>query len=208
MNSVLIIEDDASYRKSMGLILQAEGFNVRMAENGVSGLDMCREDRPDLILCDIMMPEMDGHSLLGLLRKDSILGDIPFVFVTALGERADLRRGMSEGADDYLIKPFSSEELVAAVVGRLHRFEIIRQNDKTTVLQEEFAFMTQQITEREQEILIMVGQGYTSKEIAKRLNIKTNTVQVHRAHLMKKLDVPNSANLARWAIITELMSSA
>ena len=81
-------------------------------------------------------------------------------------------------------------------------------NDKTTVLQEEFAFMTQQITEREQEILIMVGQGYTSKEIAKRLNIKTNTVQVHRAHLMKKLDVPNSANLARWAIITELMSSA
>ena len=207
MNSILIIEDDAPCRNSAALILRKEGFDVRAAENGAAGIAMIKENRPDLILCDIMMPGMDGHSVLEFLKQDSSWADIPFIFVTALSDRSDLRSGMSRGADDYLTKPFSSEELISAVVGRLHRFELIHQRSKTTVLQEEFAHLTQQITEREQEILILVGQGYTSKEIARRLDIKLNTVQVHRANLMKKLDVPNAANLARWAVITELMTS-
>jgi len=208
MNSILIIEDDAPCRNSAALILRKEGFNVQTAENGASGIAMIQEHRPDLILCDIMMPEMDGHSVLELVKRDSNCADIPFIFVTALSDRSNMRNGMSRGADDYLTKPFSSEELVSAVIGRLHRFELIRQRDKTTALRDEFALLTQQITEREQEILILVGQGYTSKEIAKRFNIKVNTVQVHRANLMKKLDVPNAANLARWAVITELMTTA
>ena len=208
MNSILIIEDDAPCRNSAALILRKEGFNVQTAENGASGIAMLQKHRPDLILCDIMMPEMDGHSVLELVKRDSNCADIPFIFVTALSDRSNMRNGMSRGADDYLTKPFSSEELVSAVIGRLHRFELIRQRDKTTALRDEFALLTQQITEREQEILILVGQGYTSKEIAKRFNIKVNTVQVHRANLMKKLDVPNAANLARWAVITELMTTA
>lgn len=208
MNSILIIEDDAPCRKSAALILRKEGFNVQTAENGASGIAMIQEHRPDLILCDIMMPEMDGHSVLELVKRDSNCADIPFIFVTALADRSNMRNGMCRGADDYLTKPFSSEELVSAVIGRLHRFELIRQRDKTTALQEEFAVLINQTTEREQEILILVGQGYTSKEIAKRFNIKVNTVQVHRANLLKKLDAPNAANLARWAVITELMTTA
>lgn len=207
MNSIQIIEDDASCRNSTALILRLEGFDVQTAEDAEAGIAMIRERRPDLILCDIMMPGMDGHSVLELLKSDSTTADIPFIFLTALGARADVRRGMNEGADDYLTKPFTSEELVAAVVGRLHRFEMIRQRGNISIFQEEFTHLTQNITDREREILILVGQGLTSKDIAKRLEIRINTVQVHRANLMRKLDAPNAANLARWAIISEMMTT-
>lgn len=206
MNSIQIIEDDASCRNSTALILRLEGFDVRAAEDGEAGIAMIRERHPDLILCDIMMPGMNGHSVLELLKSDSKVAHIPFIFMTALGDRTDVRQGMSAGADDYLSKPFSSEELVAAVIGRLHRFEIIRRRGDRSVLQEEYTWLTGQITDREREILVMVGRGFTSKEISNRLKIKKNTVDVHRANLMQKLDVPNAANLARWAVISELMS--
>lgn len=206
MNTIVIIEDDAACRNSAALILKKEGFSVMTAENGGAGIAIIKENSPDLILCDIMMPGLDGHSVLEHLKKESACADIPFIFVTALSSRADLRCGMCKGADDYLTKPFTSEELVSAVLGRLHRFEIIRHRNNTTALQEEFAHLTRQITAREQEILIMVGQGYTSKEIACRFDIKICTVNAHRANLMRKLDVPNAANLARWAVITELMT--
>ena len=206
MYTIQIIEDDASCRNSAAMILRLEGFDVRTAESALEGVAMIREKRPDLILCDIMMPGMDGYSVLELLKSDSTFADIPFIFQTALGDRADVRRGMNVGADDYLTKPFSSEELVAAVVGRLHRFEMIRQRGERSIFQEEYTHLTHHITDREREILLLVGQGLTSKDIAKRLAIRINTVQVHRANLMKKLDVPNAANLARWAIIAELVS--
>ncbi|MEI6209448.1 MAG: response regulator transcription factor [Desulfuromonadales bacterium] len=208
MNLIQIIEDDASCRNSTALVLRLEGFEVRTAEDAETGIAMIRERRPDLILCDIMMPGMNGHSVLELLKSDRSVSEIPFIFMTALGDRADVRKGMSEGADDYLSKPFSSEELVAAVVGRLHRFEIIRQRGDRSVLQDELAYLTRQTTGREREILALVGLGFTSKEIAKQLKINKNTVDVHRANLMKKLDVPNAANLARWAVISELMSTS
>lgn len=207
MHSIQIIEDNASCRNSAALILRLEGFDVRTAEDAEAGIAMIREKRPDLILCDIMMPGMDGHSVLELLQSDSTTADIPFIFLTALGERADVRRGMNEGADEYLSKPFSSEELVAAVTGRLHRFEMIRQRGNVSIFQEEFTYLKQNITGREREILMLVGQGLTSKGIARILEIRINTVEVHRSSLMRKLDAPNAANLARWAIIAELMSS-
>ena len=207
MNSIQIIEDDTSCRNSTALILRLEGFDVRTAENGAEGIEMVREKRPDLILCDVMMPGLGGHAVLELVKSDRTIADIPFIFVTALGDRTNIRRGMCDGADDYLTKPFSSEELLAAVTGRLHRFQMIRPRGEISALQEEFALLTRLITDREREILILVGHGLTSKDIANRLGIRINTVQVHRANLMKKLDVPNAANLARWAVITELMSS-
>src|SRR6185369_1307924 len=98
MYSILIIEDDPSICCNMELILRMEGFDVRTAGDGQSGIAAVREKRPDLILCDIMMPEMDGHVLLETLKNDRDRADIPFIFVTALGERADVRRGMAAGA--------------------------------------------------------------------------------------------------------------
>jgi DNA-binding NarL/FixJ family response regulator len=206
MHSILIIEDDPTYCKMMELILQMEGFDVRTAPDGQSGLDLLREKRPDLILCDIMMPKMDGHSVLEILKGDNTLFDIPFVFVTALGEREDVRGGMSAGADDYLSKPFSADELLAAVAGRIRRREMIKLHNVKSAFHEDKAYLRQTITKREQEVLLMVGAGDTTKEIAERLGVAPKTVEVHRANLMRKLDTTNAAGLARWAVIAELMS--
>lgn len=203
MYSILIIEDDPSICSNMELILKMEGFDVRTASDGISGLARICEKRPDLILCDIMMPAMDGNILLETLKKMDVHADIPFIFVTALGDRADIRRGMSAGADDYLTKPFSADELIAAVTARLHRLETIRLQCTNATFREEHAVLLQSISEREREVLLLVGQGITSKAIADQLGISLRTVDVHRSNLMRKLDASNAAILARWAVIAE-----
>jgi DNA-binding NarL/FixJ family response regulator len=203
MYSILIIEDDTQYRNSMELILKLEGFDVSTADTGIAGIARVREKRPDLILCDIIMPGMDGHTVLELLQGETTLADIPFIFVTALNSRAEVRRSMSEGADDYLTKPFSADELVAAVVGRLRKFEKIRMHNTKPAFQEAQAILRQHVTGREREILLLVGSGATSKQIADCLGIRPNTVEVHRSNLMRKLNAANAAILARWAFIAE-----
>ncbi len=210
MKSILVIEDDASYRNSMKLILQMEGFAVRTADCGVSGVAMIREKHPDLILCDIMMSGMDGHSVLEVLKNDYPIAKIPFIFVSALGDRTDVRRGMLEGADDYLTKPFTPEELISAIVARLQRISVFHQPDEPDEpadIQKKLDILFQKTTSREREILLLVGDGYTSKEISERLGIQRNTVEVHRANMMRKLDATNAANLAQWAAIAGMMLS-
>ena len=203
MNSILIIDDDIGSRLYAEKILTVEGFEVRTASSGESGISQLREKKPDLVLCDIMMPGMDGFSVLEFLKSDGSIADIPFIFVTAMSGRDDQRRGMCEGADDYLTKPFTAEELVSAVVSRLYRIGMFRRQSEHVPFQAEIAFLRRQITDRELEVLLLVGQGITSKDIARRLDIRLNTVEVHRASLMKKLDAPNAASLARWAVIAE-----
>jgi len=203
--SILIIEDDPSICSNMELILDMEGFDVRTAPDGVTGLARICEQRPDLILSDILMPEMDGHTLLELLKNEQDFADIPFIFVSALGERADVRRGMSAGADDYLAKPFSADELITAVTVRLHRLETMRRRSTNAAYKEEHAILRQRISVRELEVLRLVGHGATSREIATQLGISLRTVEVHRSNLMRKLDAANAAILARWAVIAEHM---
>ncbi len=205
MYSILIIEDDPAYISMMEVILQMEGFDVRTATDGSSGLALLRQKRPDVILCDIMMPDMDGHRVLETVKGECALADIPFIFVTALGERADVRLGMSAGADDYLSKPFSAFELLTAVTGRIRRHEMIHQKRRESDFQEEKAILRRKITRREREVLLLVGKGSTSRNIAERLGVRLKTVEVHRANLMNKLDAPNAATLARWAVIAEQM---
>lgn len=207
MYSILIIEDDPSICLNMKLILKMEGFVVSTAGNGREGLDCIQNQnqRPDLILCDILMPEMDGRALLDELKNNPAFADIAFIFVTAMGERSDIRRGMASGADDYLTKPFSVEELVAAVTGRLHRMETIRHHSSKSVFKDELDVLRKYISSREHEVLLQVGRGATSKEIAERLGISLRTVEVHRSNLMKKLKATNAAMLTRWAVIAERM---
>lgn len=205
MHSILIIDDDPSYLDMMETILQMEGFTVRTAHDGRSGLASLRQKRPDLILCDIMMPGMDGHSVLDVLKSEETHANISFIFVTAMGDRADMRRGMSAGADDYLSKPFSADELLAAVSGRIRRHGMISLNQGTSAFQNELTILSTRITRREREILQLVGRGITSREIAEQLGVALKTVEVHRANLMNKLNASNAATLARWAVIAEQM---
>ena len=120
---VLVIEDEASIRNNIMLMLKVERYVASGAENGRVGLEMVRSDPPDLILCDVMMPEMDGFAVLEALRAEPRLADIPFIFLTALDDRSSMRRGMNLGADDYLPKPFTRSELMEAVDSRLKKYE-------------------------------------------------------------------------------------
>ena len=115
MRKILIIEDQPQMRKNIALILEMESYEVLSAQNGQVGLAMAREHNPDLIICDVMMPELDGLGVLTALRADPKTATVPFIFLTAKGDRVDVRGGMNLGADDYLTKPVAREDLLAAI---------------------------------------------------------------------------------------------
>ncbi|OKS87517.1 response regulator [Mucilaginibacter polytrichastri] len=121
MKTILIIEDNNDIRESTAEILGLSGFNVLQANNGKAGIDLAFQHKPDLILCDIMMPELDGYGVLYLLGKNPETDAIPFIFLTAKAERIDFRKGMEMGADDYLTKPFDDMELLNAIESRLNK---------------------------------------------------------------------------------------
>jgi two-component system, OmpR family, response regulator len=114
-HKILIIEDQATMRRNVALMLQLEGHNALTAANGIEGMEITRREQPDLILCDVMMPEMDGHAFLCALREDQALSHTPFVFLTAKGDKNDVREGCDLGANAYLTKPVIREDLLAAV---------------------------------------------------------------------------------------------
>ena len=121
MKKILVIEDDRVIRENILKLLKAEGFDVTGAENGAQGLNAAVSNLPDVILCDVMMPELDGYGVLVALRSNPITATVPFVFLTGKAERSEVRQGMELGADDYLTKPFSKAELVGAISSRLKK---------------------------------------------------------------------------------------
>lgn len=127
MKTILLIEDDADMRENTAEILELANYRVLKAENGKKGVEIARQDPPDLVLCDIMMPELDGYGVLHLLGRDPATAEVPFIFLSAKAERSDVRKGMELGADDYLTKPFEESELLNAIEGRLKRSELFRK---------------------------------------------------------------------------------
>lgn len=123
MRKILLVEDNEDIRENTGEILELAGFEVHTAENGKVGFQKALEVNPDIIICDIMMPVLDGYGLLHLIQKNEALKNIPFIFLTAKTERADFRKGMELGADDYLTKPFTDLELMNAIEIRLRKKE-------------------------------------------------------------------------------------
>jgi len=121
MPNILLIEDNPEIRESMAEILELSGHTILKAPNGKVGVTMAREHRPDLIICDVMMPELDGFGVISLLSKDPLTQKIPFIFLTSKMAAQDLRKGMNLGADDYLTKPFELSELLRAIEIRLQK---------------------------------------------------------------------------------------
>ncbi|WP_128547506.1 response regulator [Larkinella soli] len=126
MKTILLIEDNDDIRENTAEILELANYKVITAENGKIGVEKALETRPDLVICDIMMPVLDGYGVLHIFNKNPELSTIPFIFLTAKTERSDFRRGMELGADDYLTKPFDESELLSAVEGRFRRFTQMR----------------------------------------------------------------------------------
>ncbi len=130
---ILLIEDNLEIRENTSEILSLANYEVVTAENGKIGIELAQREKPDLIVCDIMMPELDGYGVLHILNKKPETASIPFIFLTAKTERTDIRKGMNLGADDYLTKPFNDTELLDAIETRLRK-HAIRANDYETSL--------------------------------------------------------------------------
>jgi DNA-binding NarL/FixJ family response regulator len=203
MATILLIEDNASMRRNIAQILMIEGYHTLSAADGVSGLQMLREHRPDLILCDIMMPDMDGYEVLKQLRSDATLASLPFIFLTAKGTMPDLRMGMALGADDYLPKPIASGDLLAAIRTRLKR----HTQQRTLVLRFDDATPLEKlgISPREAEILLWMAQGKSNEDIGTLCDISIGTVKKHANHIYEKLGVEGrtSATLRALEILSE-----
>lgn len=121
MSKILIIEDEATIRGNTAELLQLEGYIVSTVSNGKEGLEIIIQTPPDLILCDLLMPEMDGYAVLAYLGKQQDLKRIPFIFFSGKSDKADITKGLSAGANDYLVKPFELEQLLASIEKCLHR---------------------------------------------------------------------------------------
>jgi len=130
MKKILIIEDDLIMRENMAELLTLVGYKVDTAENGKVGVEKAKSLLPNLIICDIRMPVLDGYGVLHILGKEMSTASIPFIFVTAKTERDDLRKGMEMGADDYLTKPFDDTELLKAVETRLKKSDLVSKTEK------------------------------------------------------------------------------
>jgi CRP-like cAMP-binding protein/ActR/RegA family two-component response regulator len=132
MKTILVIDDNKDIRENTAEILELAGYKALTAENGKIGVDVALKEQPAVIVCDIMMPELDGYGVLHLVRKNPNTQNIPFIFLTAKTERGDFRKGMEMGADDYITKPFDDIELLNAIETRLKKSEIIDQKYAST----------------------------------------------------------------------------
>ena len=127
MKKILLIEDNDDIRNNTAEILELSNYKVIVAENGKIGVEKAIEHKPDLIICDIMMPVLDGYGVLHAIHKNDAIKNTPFIFLTAKTERSDFRKGMELGADDYITKPFSGTELLNAVDSRLKKMDLLKQ---------------------------------------------------------------------------------
>jgi len=210
MNKVLVIEDEVETLENLVLMLEMEGFKPYSAPNGRKGVAVARRELPDVILCDVSMPELDGYGVLQTLRDDEKTVSIPFIFLTAKGDKKDLRTGMNLGADDYLTKPASAEEVLAAIRSRLDR-HIEKEQAAIAKVELKPNFESSKplealgITPREAEVLLWIAQGKSNADIGTILGCTENTVKVHTSRIFEKLGFENRSTATVRAL--EVLSS-
>ena len=200
MPTILIIEDEPEMRRNLATVLRMENYQSIMAEDGRAGVELAIREKPNLILCDVMMPKLDGHGVLQALRKNSETAAIPFIFLTAKGEKEDLRSGMNLGADDYLTKPVPKAELLKAVEARLRRAAQNAQREFTPDFSSAEPLLKLGLTPRATETLLWVAQGKTNSDIATILGITESTVKKYVLEIFSKLSVETRSAAALRAL--------
>lgn len=189
MKKILVIEDEPEMRRNITTLLRYYNYEPIAAENGRLGVEAARKRAPDLILCDVMMPELDGYGVLQALQADESLGRIPFIFLTAKGEKDDLRSGMNLGADDYLTKPVANRELVQAIESRLRRCEMQSKREFKPDFSSSEPLLKLGLTPRATEALLWLAQGKTNSDIASILGVTESTIKKHVQEMFEKMGV-------------------
>jgi DNA-binding NarL/FixJ family response regulator len=211
MERILVVDDEADCQTVLAMYLESQGYRVQSATSGIEALSIFESDPPDLVISDVMMPEMDGFEFCRRLRRTRLGQLIPFIFLSGQGEIESKVEGHSIGADDYLVKPFQSEEILAKVKGQLERShrihaEIVRLLQNSTALMVEPKVVPVAppeplpLTPAEERVFWEVIQGYTNKQISHRLFISPRTVQAHLGSIFSKLHIENRAQLVKFAL--------
>jgi DNA-binding NarL/FixJ family response regulator len=195
---LLLVDDDPNLILLVKDYLEFRGYEVITAENGREAQTILEKQVPHLIICDVMMPEMDGYAFVEAIRNDSRCSWIPIIFLSAKGQSQDRIKGLRTGADVYMIKPFEPEELVAQVQACLSRdyspSQVSASEPKIIVP------ANVELTPTELKVIQLVAQGMANREIAEKLNVSQRTIESHVSNMLNKTNLHNRTELARWAI--------
>lgn len=202
---LLLIDDDPNLILLVRDYLEFRGYEVITAENGKLAWQVLAETTPDLIICDIMMPEMDGYAFVEKLRQDAKLKCLPVIFLSAKGQTHDRIKGLNTGADVYIVKPFEPEELVAQVESSLRQAERLLDAAPKGLETEKKLEVSEsvELTPTEQRVITLVAQGMGNRDIALQLEVSQRTVESHVSNMLAKTGLHNRTELARWAIETK-----
>lgn len=203
---LLLIDDDPNLILLVKDYLEFRGYEVITAENGREALEVLEQEIPDMIICDVMMPEMDGYAFVNQVRQEERTSWIPILFLSAKGQSQDKIKGLNIGADVYMVKPFEPEELVAQVEASLKQAFRQRQqagngNDNETKIQVPFDV---HLTQTELKVVQFVARGLANRDIAEELNVSQRTVESHVSNMLGKTGLHNRTELARWAIENQM----
>lgn len=203
---LLLIDDDPNLILLVKDYLEFRGYEVITAENGREALEVLELDIPDMIICDVMMPEMDGYALVQHVREDARTNWIPVLFLSAKGQSQDRVKGLNTGADVYMVKPFEPEELVAQVESSLKQVSRInlRPSKGSETGPKLHVPPEVELTPTELKVVQHVARGLANREIAEQMKVSQRTIESHVSNMLGKTGLHNRTELARWAIESEM----
>jgi DNA-binding NarL/FixJ family response regulator len=203
---LLLVDDDPHMILLVKDYLEFRGYEVVTAENGKEALNRLESFLPDMIICDVMMPEMDGHAFVERVRQNERLGWIPILFLSVKGQSQDRVKGLKKGADVYIVKPFEPEELVAQVESslrhsqRLTHHRVVPNPELGAPLPPIRLAKRVVLTPTETKVVNLVAQGLKNQEIAVHLKVSQRTIESHVSNMLAKTGLNNRTELARWAM--------
>jgi DNA-binding NarL/FixJ family response regulator len=199
--TLLVVDDDPHLIQLLRDYLEFRGYQVMGAAHGKEAMELLSTHPPDLIICDVMMPEMDGYSFVQALRQNSPCSWVPVIFLSAKDQSQDRIRGLSLGGDVYMVKPFEPEELVAQVESSLAASQRLRQHQSGRSDSESLDLpFDVALTPTEQKVVNLVARGLGNRDIALKLKVSQRTVESHVSNMLGKTGLHNRTELARWAL--------
>jgi DNA-binding NarL/FixJ family response regulator len=200
---LLLVDDDPNLVLLVKDYLEFQGYEVTTAENGKEALEVLAKEIPDMIICDVMMPEMDGYGLIEKVRQDPRISWVPVMFLSAKGQSQDRVKGLNTGADVYMVKPFEPEELVAQVESSLKQATRLMRHKTNISFDDSNRIQVPsnvELTPTETKVVQLVAQGLSNRDVAEKLSVSQRTIESHVSNMLNKTNLHNRTELARWAI--------
>ncbi|MDJ0553342.1 MAG: response regulator transcription factor [Microcoleaceae cyanobacterium MO_207.B10] len=199
---LMLVDDDPNLILLVKDYLEFRGYKVMTAENGRQALEVLEQQIPDLIICDVMMPEMDGYTLVENIRANPATEWIPVLFLSAKGQSQDRVKGLNTGADVYIVKPFEPEELVAQVESSLKQASRLIKHQNVGISNGPKIKVRRnvELTPTELKVVQLVAKGMANRDIAQIMEVSQRTIESHVSNMLGKTGLHNRTELARWAI--------